>query len=631
MQARLANNTDLADKLNCLYTLSYEYGLIDPQRGIRYGKECLRLARDAGNLHFQINGYNGIANAFETLGNYDSALRYHSSSYEVALKTRIPVKIGLTMFNVAMCRKELGQYRNALDGFLRAYRIFEKFASYNPRIHYYLSEMYMKTGQWKEAMRHARLGYAKCMQFGQEYVAYNMLVNEARCHVNSGKIDSAQRILDVAIAGLRKHTDRISLAAGIHAQGELNLQISAFRQAAACFQEELDIHGALNNAQGIYLSRVYLAYSLARLSPPDHGTVRTTLRQSERDAERILANAEVLSEGIGRAAEAWELIGEWREALSNYHSYEMLRDSLLSIEKMWQLNELQTRYESEKKERAIAGLTLNNQLQTAENQQLRLRNLLLLLGGLMLLLAGLLLYSRYQRRIIFLRMEQQKAVRESEEKERIRLAKDIHDDLGSGLSKINFLSELLLRDNGLPLKQAGHVHHIAETASGLVVNMRDLIWALNPANTVMGGLIARIREYASDYLDECHIRLTAHLPETSDNRPITKESHRQILMVVKESLNNVVKHSRTEQVEIQVRIEPAQFFMSISDKGLGFDPSGGQGHGLGNMKTRIRSIGGALEIHSEPGKGTTITATIPLQAMMPANTTKVVTTGNQAF
>lgn len=627
MKTQLSKATSVPDKLGCLYTLSYEYGLVNPRIGIRYGEECLKLAISTGNQFYQIHGNNGIANAYETLGKFDSALLFHTASYRAALGYKEPHRIALAISNMALCKKELGRYHEALDEFLRAYRILETLKRYNPRVHYFIAEMYIKTGQWAEARRHAMIGYQKSQAFGEPYLGYNMQIILSRCLLHAGKTDSARQMIETALMGLRRNIDRVSLAAGMQTRAELNLQSGQVLQAARDFEEELQLHLSSNNNKGRYLSRINLAYSLSQLPGFDKARIRGLLAQAEADAMQIRTNAEVLREGLSRAATVYERLGEWQTALASFKRFEQLRDSLTGVETMRQLHELQTRYETEKKERAIAGLTLSNRLKSAENNKLRLRNIAFLLSTVVLLLLVLLLYARYQRRVARIRAEKEKAIREAEENERLRLAKDIHDDLGSGLSKISFLSELLLRDTALTPDKSAHARSIADTTSGLVVNMRDLIWALNPSNISLSGLITRIREYASDYLEECQIALLSDLPPVSKpdhSPPITKESHRHLLMVVKESLNNTVKHAGASKVEIRVQLDAGAFCISIQDNGRGFDAVRDGGNGIHNMQNRIRSIGGSFEIRSIPGQGTGIFISVPLSAMRPVNTTNVV-------
>ena len=147
--------------------------------------------------------------------------------------------------------------------------------------------------------------------------------------------------------------------------------------------------------------------------------------------------------------------------------------------------------------------------------------------------------------------------------------------------------------------------------------MRDLVWALNPDNTTLANLIARVREYSSDYLEDFPIELKSSYPENIPQSPITKESHRGIFMVVKESLNNIVKHAQASEVEILTQLSNQNLSIAIEDNGIGFDIKNYEaGNGLRNMKTRIVAAGGSFDISSNLKKGTRITISIPLAKVL---------------
>jgi signal transduction histidine kinase len=114
------------------------------------------------------------------------------------------------------------------------------------------------------------------------------------------------------------------------------------------------------------------------------------------------------------------------------------------------------------------------------------------------------------------------------------------------------------------------------------------------------------------------------LPEDADATPITKESHRHILMVLKECLNNAVKHSGASRIVVTVEILDDVFRMRIQDNGSGFEQNNSQGNGLFNMKSRMASLGGSLELISRKEDGTLVQAVLPLKSMLPAITTNVV-------
>ncbi len=197
--------------------------------------------------------------------------------------------------------------------------------------------------------------------------------------------------------------------------------------------------------------------------------------------------------------------------------------------------------------------------------------------------------------------------------ERLRISKDVHDDIGSGLSRISLLSEMAARkikDNQMPEKDLGNISTITKE---LVDNMRDLIWVLNPENTTLENLITRIREYCADYLDGLPADTQFSFPDTVPALNISREVQRNIFSTVKEAVNNCVKHSGATRILIAARVDREQFILIISDNGKGFDECEArkEGNGLRNMKHRISVTGGIFEIVSGKGSGTQITISVP--------------------
>lgn len=211
----------------------------------------------------------------------------------------------------------------------------------------------------------------------------------------------------------------------------------------------------------------------------------------------------------------------------------------------------------------------------------------------------------------------EKIIWQTEEQERLRISKDIHDDLGSGLTKINFLSEIISQKTQHLPEIRNNSESVKETANKLIENMRDLIWALNTENTTIANLLARIREYSTDYLEDYPIELHNLFPEILPKTPIIKEANRELFMVVKESLNNIVKHSKATDVFFKVEITSSNLLISIKDNGVGLNcDTDRKGNGLLIMPSRLRTIGGIFTIVSNNNEGTEINIALPLKRII---------------
>jgi hypothetical protein len=197
------------------------------------------------------------------------------------------------------------------------------------------------------------------------------------------------------------------------------------------------------------------------------------------------------------------------------------------------------------------------------------------------------------------------------EKERTRIATDMHDDLGAGLSRIKFLSETIgmKKLQHLPIEE--EISSIRTYSHEMIDKMGEIVWALNEKNDTLSDLLSYTRAYAVEYLQEngivCHVEEPDNIPQTM----VSGEFRRNIYLTVKETLHNIVKHA--EATEVHIKIEIADWLsIQISDDGKGIDitPIDSPGNGLFNMNKRIQGLNGRFTITSN--NGTQINIEIPL-------------------
>jgi len=285
-----------------------------------------------------------------------------------------------------------------------------------------------------------------------------------------------------------------------------------------------------------------------------------------------------------------------------------MKDSTQSAAFSKQLAEMEIRYGTEKKEAEIKILKQQKQIDNLtlrqQHKRLERQKLFLILFTIMAIAVVVALYFYVQRRRLAEQLRRNEVIRETTDAERLRIAKDIHDELGSGLSKIKLLADIaLLESDEKKSNFEQTVHTISHTSSALIENMRDLVWAMNPDNSNLQNLIARIREYSDEYFEDLPIELTMNIPEDVPAIPISKEISRNIFMILKEALQNIVKHSSATAATIRIELRP-KFRIEIADNGKGYNADiRHEGNGLPNMKTRSEAIGGHLYTETEGQKG----------------------------
>jgi signal transduction histidine kinase len=202
-----------------------------------------------------------------------------------------------------------------------------------------------------------------------------------------------------------------------------------------------------------------------------------------------------------------------------------------------------------------------------------------------------------------------KAVAEGKESERRRISREMHDDIGSGLTSILFLSNMLASQATGP-KVEGTTGRISSLATDLVDKMNDIIWSMNPQNDTLDNLVAYIRQQAATQLENAEIGYQFDIAPQVPALPITGEKRRNIYLTVKEAVNNVIKHARASEVAISIQLN-GQLEIAIRDNGQGLGDGQGRkfGNGLRNMQQRMADIGGTFSLDSNGG--TTVRLTAP--------------------
>lgn len=198
--------------------------------------------------------------------------------------------------------------------------------------------------------------------------------------------------------------------------------------------------------------------------------------------------------------------------------------------------------------------------------------------------------------------------------ERARIAQDIHDQVGTNLTKISKLTELMDLPDEQGRAHADSKHAIAATARDTIRAMDEIVWAINPRNDTLKEMADYLVYSTEDFLGStgiaCHLEVPLNLPDI----PMTADVRHNLFMAAKEALNNAVKHAGATQINLRLTLTDGQLAITIADNGRGFDAKKavGVGNGLENMQKRMHAIGGQLHLESRPGFGASVKLQTPL-------------------
>ena len=237
--------------------------------------------------------------------------------------------------------------------------------------------------------------------------------------------------------------------------------------------------------------------------------------------------------------------------------------------------------------------------------------------ALLLFTAGVVAVVRYvsfrRLRARMALLEQQAAV----EKERTRIARDMHDEVGAKLTRLSLLTEMAGGNPEMPETARGDVREIADTARETIRSFEEIVWAVNPRNDTLADLVHYLCRYAEDYFDGSPVQCGFDLPPKIPSVVLPTEVRHQVFLAAKETLNNVLKHAKAGRVCVKLESGVGEFKIMIEDDGCGFDPASppkrtGGGNGLKNMQERMCSIGGRFKCSRVPTGGTRIVLISPI-------------------
>ncbi len=223
----------------------------------------------------------------------------------------------------------------------------------------------------------------------------------------------------------------------------------------------------------------------------------------------------------------------------------------------------------------------------------------------------MVLILRRRHRLAVERLEHQRAL----ELERNRIARDLHDDLGVGLTEIGLLGDLANTSSQLPPASRDRLQEIIDRARALAASLDEIVWAINPANDTSQSQVDYFFPYAQKLLGRAGIRCRLKVIDPLPAGNLNSEERHEFFHAFKEALNNIIRHSAATTVEVTFSAVQGHLSVCVADDGCGLEERAGGAahHGLTGMRERMQRLGGSCEITGSTGGGTTVNFKIPVQ------------------
>jgi signal transduction histidine kinase len=226
---------------------------------------------------------------------------------------------------------------------------------------------------------------------------------------------------------------------------------------------------------------------------------------------------------------------------------------------------------------------------------------MVVVAGMMLGISRYFVWHRMRREMV--RLKHQRAL----EQERLRIAHDIHDDLGARVTQISLLSAMAQENPAFPDKARADFDKVSKMSRELVSALYETVWAVNPENDNLEALGNYLCQMVKQLCEPTMLRCRFHVLDLPPDVQVSSQTRHNISLAVKEAVHNLIKHAKASEVTVRMAFAAGVLEVSVHDDGSGFQPAENMpGNGLSNMKQRLQNIGGSCLVESRPGQGTTV-------------------------
>jgi signal transduction histidine kinase len=613
-----ASKTDKGAKLVKVYNeISWEYKNSNVDSALVYGKKAFDVAKSIQDKKAIASAYNSIASSYEALSKLDSSLFYHKLSLDI--KTEINDTLGTadSFNNLGIIYDTKGNYAKAIESYFDALRIYEKYAKdfdKVPMVYVNLGIVYKKQKEYQKVVDY----YKKALKI---YKDNNYFIGEAITTGNVGSVllnlekyeESinyslrAEKLYDSLGYSRYKPYMRVNIAIAKDSLKQYEAAKKDYLNSISAFKEDNNLY-ELSNAK-VSLANNYIIST-------NFSEAKSQLLQAIKIA-RDNNYKEFEIKALKYLAEVDAKTGDYKKAFNYLKNYTVQKDSVFETEKTKAIFELETKYETEKKEKEI----LTQRADLAEQElDLSKKNSYILGLGALALVFGLLGYLFYNQQKIknsqlqkenelkdaLLKIETQNKLQE----QRLRISRDLHDNIGAQLTFIISSLDNLKYGFKLPDNLNDKLIGISEFTTTTIYELRDTIWAMNKNEISFEDLQIRV----SNFIDKANIaaeniKFEFQVEDNVDSsKTFTSKRGMNIYRIIQEAINNAIKYAEASQIDVVITEVDNQLKIEIKDNGKGFnEPEVKLGNGLQNMKKRAAEINGNLEVDSTTHKGTTVT------------------------
>lgn len=572
----------------------------DPDSAFAIGEEGIQQSHRSGNKRLEAYSCKTRGWAWLRLGNFDSCLRDLRTCTQIFQRLNDTVETMYMYVNLANVYSSSSKFSESALYLLKADSLAKNKNDIQVEagIKKQMGILYREQGDYKKAITNLTESISLYRSV-KDTSHYLDVVSSLCISYNQMSLpDSSLVLLKQSIPLIRSSGTSTYLKAMLSEQfGDTYFALASYPKALESYKEAYDFFASETSNADMAYEAMNLGKTCIQIKNYSDAEKYLLLAYRTNDSLHLVNYS---GDAANQLSELYKTTHNWQKAYQWLEIKDNLRDSLNLKDQNEKTAELETKYETEKKDNEINLLKKDKQLNMLTLQKQKTFRYGAIVFLVLLVLIGLLAINRY--RVV------QRSKRLFEiEKLRNNIARDLHDDIGSALSSINIISKVVLENPAEKENVHLHLKKIQDNSGYMLESMSDIVWTINPVNDSLEKVIFKMKEFAADLLEPMNIQYEFIQSKDFSNMQLDLNQRKNLYLVFKEAINNAAKYSNCTQIMISILHQNNSLVLEVKDNGKGFDTANQfTGNGLKNIRQRAAEMNGSAVISSRAGKGTTV-------------------------
>lgn len=614
LERRLNSTKNDTNTVKLLNAIAFEYRLYNEAKSFELLDKSVKLAGEIGYKDGLALAYNHYGILYKNKQKFDSSLYFHKKAFAIWQEINDEEGMASSYNNQGRTYTEMGDYTNSMKCYLESLKLREQMkdtagiaAAYNN-----IGRIYYNKRDFEHSKEYARKSIELRTQLGDSFEVARNLTALGFLHYELNEYDDALACYGRALNIFKAAGDKVECARLFSNIGNVLVETNKVDESIDYQLKALQIQKETQDTIGIFTSVLSLAQAYG---------FKGKYEDAVSYGQEALGLLKSSGGEIKMYMDVYEVLGElyrkkkdYKQAMDAYVEYNKFKDSLVKDENSHIVADMEAKYESGKKD-----LALKSAAYALQKRKIIIGSLAVVI--LLLITSGYLLYNRYklkkQRELDEELIKQQelrnKAIIDAEERERIRIAKDLHDGIGQQLAAVKLNMNAMEEELAENTDQQERIRVLEHMVDETLKEVRAVSHNMMPNALIRKGLAAAVREFIDNIASAGLLKIDLQIVGLNERLDSTMET--VLYRIMQETVSNIIKHAQASKIGIQLIRHEGYLNFIIEDNGKGFDTSklnDFSGIGLKNILSRIQYLNGTVDFDSSPGRGTTVVIEVPL-------------------